>query len=300
MSKCNCCGSEQNTPIFAMKGYQLVSCAECGLAFIANPPSQDELARLYSLDGAHYHAELQDPTSVQYQRIARISAQHLRFVHKVADGGRLVDVGCSTGQFLGRALAEGFDGSGVEFSPESATFAAAHTGVAIERGSIHDCRLAPGSVDVLTMFDVIEHVPDPAADLAAAWRLLKPGGWLVLSTPNIDGLFPRLSYSLAHRLDYWPHPEPPYHLYQFSVKTLAAMLEKAGFEAGPVEHCAIDLAYTFGTPSTLVHSPKRLAYAAVFAPVAAVGPWLGQGDWFYMAARKPLAASAELSLPKVA
>jgi hypothetical protein len=117
--------------------------------------------------------------------------------------------------------------------------------------------------------------------------LLKPGGWFVLSTPNIDGLFPRMAYKLAHRLNYWPHPEPPYHLYQFSVRTLSAMLGKAGFVPGPVRHSSIELAYTFGTVATLARMPKRLAYAVALAPLVKLGPLIGQGDWFYLAARKP-------------
>jgi 2-polyprenyl-3-methyl-5-hydroxy-6-metoxy-1,4-benzoquinol methylase len=157
----------------------------------------------------------------------------------------------------------------------------------VAEGTIHDAPQPAGSLDVLTMFDVIEHVPDPLGDLRKAFDLLAPGGLVVLSTPNIDGLFPRLSLPLAKKLDYWPHPEPPYHLYQFSARTLAAMLEKAGFEIAATRHFAIDLAYTFGQPATLLRSPKRLAYASLFAPMAAAGPWLGQGDWIYMTARKP-------------
>jgi SAM-dependent methyltransferase len=216
-----------------------------------------------------------------------VAETHLRFLSRVATKGRLVDVGCSTGLFLQRAAAAGFEPTGIEYSQESADVAYALTGLEVEHGSIHNTMLEPECADVVTMFDVIEHVPDPASDLAAAWRMLKPGGWLVLSTPNIDGLFPRASYPLANKLDYWAHPEPPYHLYQFSVRTLGEMLAKAGFEPGAVEHHAIDLAYTFGSLDTLRHSPKRALYALLFAPLAKLGPLINMGDWFYIAARKP-------------
>ena len=79
---------------------------------------------------------------------------------------------------------------------------------------------------------------------------------------------------------------------QFSVATLGALVSAAGFVPGPVEHHAIDLSYSFGTLRTLLKSPKRLAYAAAFAPLAKLGPLVQQGDWFYMAARKPLAVEA--------
>lgn len=287
MTACNHCGTADARALFSTKGYDLVECRGCGLAYIANPPTATELDRIYSAN-ASYHADLQRPGSKLWHRMDAIADGHMRFLRRtVPMGGALLDVGCSTGQFLDKARTAGFAASGVEFSAASQQFAAAHFGLAVERGSIHDSGLPPESQDVLTMFDVIEHVPDPAADIAAAWRLLKPGGWFVISTPNIDGLFPRLSYKLAHRLDYWPHPEPPYHLFQFSIRTLSAMLEKVGFEPGAVAHLNIDLPYSFGTPATLARMPKRLVYALLFAPIAKLGPLVGSGDWFYIAAQKP-------------
>ncbi len=280
---CNLCGMSDSETLFVTKGYRLVRCAGCGLAYIANPPTVAELERLYSAS-ASYHTDLCDPGSATFAQQDRIAQQHLKVVRRSASVGRLLDVGCSTGQFLDRATHAGFSASGMELNAASAEFAQAHYGAQVTRGTIHD---AAGPVDVLTMFDVIEHVPDPLGDLRRAFELIAPGGLIVLSTPNIDGLFPRMSLRLAKALDYWPHPEPPYHLYQFSVATLGAMLTKARFETTDVRHQAIDLAYTFGQPAALLRMPKRLAYAGVFAPLAAIGPLIGQGDWIYVTARKP-------------
>lgn len=287
MIRCNHCGNGEAKPLFSMKGYDLVECTACGLVYIANQPTAAQLTEIYSAS-ADYHAGLQQPGSKLWQRMDGIAGDHLAFLEMVVRSGNMVDVGCSTGQFLAKARDRGFGVAGVEFSADSTNYARSHFGLSVEQGSIHDSALEPECFDVLTMFDVIEHVPDPAADIAAAFRLLKPGGWFVLSTPNIDGLFPRLSYKLAHRLNYWPHPEPPHHLYQFSVHTLSAMLTKAGFVPGPVRHSNIELSYTFGAPAKLARMPKRLAYALAFAPLVKLGPLIGQGDWFYIAARKPV------------
>ncbi|MBC2652094.1 class I SAM-dependent methyltransferase [Novosphingobium flavum] len=288
MSGCIHCQATSSDQLFVHKGYRLVRCSGCGLAYIANPPSAAELAELYAAEGGGtYHAQLRDPANPEVARMAQIAERHLDFVRTVATTGRLVDLGCSTGAFLGKAKAAGFEASGIEYARDSAHFAAEMTGCPVEHGTLADSSVAPGSLDVLCAFDVIEHVPDPADDLARMYGLLKPGGWLVLSTPNIDGLFPRLSFPLAGVLGHWPHPEPPHHLYQFSVATLSAMLRTAGFEPGPVRHCNIDLSYTFGQFPALLRMPQRLAYAMVFAPFAKLGPLVGMGDWFYIAARKP-------------
>ncbi|MBX9884090.1 MAG: class I SAM-dependent methyltransferase [Novosphingobium sp.] len=282
---CNNCASTGAEHLFRAKGYDLVRCTACGLAYIANPPTMDELKVLYSA-GASYHAALCDPSSATFATQDRIAVRHLAETLRAAQGGRLLDVGCSIGQFAARARDAGFAATGLEMNAASAAFARAHYGLEVAEGTIHEAPQEAGSLDVLTMFDVIEHVPDPLGDLRKAHDLLAPGGRIVLSTPNIDGLFPRASLPLAKTLGYWPHPEPPYHLYQFSAKTLGAMLAQAGFAVTGTRHFAIHLAYTFGQMQTLLKMPKRLAYAGLFAPLAAVGPLIGQGDWIYVTARK--------------
>ena len=279
---CNLCGGIEHTPLFRKRGFELVKCASCGLAFIANPPTGDDLAALYS-SAAHYHGALLDPGDPGFAATRRIARRHFAMLRRSvpAPGGRrLLDIGCSSGLFLAEARAAGFEVAGAELSLDTAAFARRHFGLEVHAGDWRDAGHAEGS------FDVIEHVPNPLGELRAIRRLLRPGGLLLQSTPNIDGLFPRLSYKLANRLDYWPHPEPPHHLYQFSDRTLAEMTERAGYEVSRIDQTGIQLGYSFGTPASWRVSPKLLPYAALFAPIAAIGPWLGMGDWLYLAARK--------------
>lgn len=285
MSHCNLCGETAQRPLFSAHGYDLVACAGCDLAYIANPPAEEKVAGLYT-DVAHYHAPLRDPDSPEWKRNRRTAEQHLKFARKVLDGGRLLDVGCSTGQFLAMARDCGFAVEGIELNPQSAQAARLDFSLEVRCGRIEDAHFAHGSFGAVTLFDVIEHLPDPAGELARIRPLLRPGGVLIVSTPNIDGLFPRASLPAARALGYWSHPEPPHHLFQFSVKTMAAMLRKTGFTPFATAHGRIELAYTFGTLRNLLRMPKRLAYAAAFAPFALAGPWVGMGDWFYMAARR--------------
>jgi 2-polyprenyl-3-methyl-5-hydroxy-6-metoxy-1,4-benzoquinol methylase len=285
---CNLCGSDTNVHLFTKFGYDLVKCTVCGLAFVGNPPAPEELQQFYSLEG-DYHSDLLDPNSPAFARQTRVANTHLNVLKKRASGGRLLDVGCSTGHFLEQARSAGFTVSGVEFSKESAQFARDHFGFSVHTGDIHGLADDGELFDVITMFDVIEHVPDPSADMAAIYARLKPGGQFLVSTPNIDGLFPQASLPVAKLLDYWPHIEPPHHLYQFSTKTLGAMLKKSGFEVEGDHHINIDLAYSFGNFERLRNSPRMLAYALLFAPLAKLGPFIKRGDWLYMMARKPVA-----------
>lgn len=283
---CNSCGSIDAAPLFTKNGYHLVRCTACDLAYIANQPNAAQIAELYTAK-TDYHTRLLDPASEEFARMAKVARQHLRMLRKFRDdltGLRVLDIGCSSGLFLAEARQAGMDAHGAELSPETAHFAAEHFGLPVHPGDWRDAGYAPASFDVITLFDVIEHLPDPMAELRAILPLLKPGGLLLQSTPDIDGLFPRLSYKLAAKLDYWPHPEPPHHLYQFSAKTLSAMLGQAGYRAGAAQRISMPLGYSFGTPESWRISPKLLPYAALFAPTAILGEWIGQGDWLYLGA----------------
>lgn len=284
---CPFCRSQAQRLLFVQNGFQLVRCADCQLAFIANPPDQQAVRALYMGEGdGAYHQDVRSPDSPAARRMMRTAHRHLQFLTRVVRQGRLLDVGCSTGDFLSLAVAAGFDAHGVELSKASVRLARKQRGLSVQHGTVDD--FPPlAEMDVITAFDVLEHIPDPIRELSAYVARLKPGGWLVISTPNIDGLFPRLSYKVAKRLGYWPHPEPPHHLFQFGEAILRRILADQGLVPGPTWHCRIDLSYSFGTWQNLVRMPKRLLYALVFGPVAIAGPWLAQGDWIYMAARKP-------------
>ncbi|MFQ5750326.1 MAG: class I SAM-dependent methyltransferase, partial [Planctomycetota bacterium] len=98
------------------------------------------------------------------------------------------------------------------------------TGFPIHHGALCDLRLPAGSFDVITGFDVVEHVHDPRAFLKETARLLRPGGLLFLVTPNVSGWSRRLMGR------FWFHFKPLEHTYYFDRRTLGRFLEEAGFE----------------------------------------------------------------------
>lgn len=285
---CNLCGSTGHDLLFSKKGYDLVQCSNCGLAYIANPPDADGIKAIYTASSS-YHDQLLNSGSDDFNRQRGYAHQHIQVLksfRRQLFGKTILDIGCSSGIFLGEARANGMICHGAELSPDTSAFARRYYRLDIHHGDWRDAGHAEASFDVITLFDVIEHMPDPLGELTAIRRLLKPGGLLLQSTPDLDGIYPRLSLKLAKKLDYWPHAEPPHHLFQFSQETLTHMVEKAGFRVVGARHKAIDLAYNFGRPETWRQSPKMLAYAAMFAPIAIIGNWFGKGDWLYLAATR--------------
>jgi SAM-dependent methyltransferase len=284
---CNLCGSTACAHLFTKAGFDLVRCGSCELVYVSKPPSGDELQKLYSFESGYQKELVDDPISTAFHHDE--AARNLALLQKHARPGRLLDVGCSTGLFLTAAKQAGWQARGVEYSADSSRVAREVYGQDVVTGALEPGMFEPGSFDVVTFWDVIEHVPDPVYTLGVAAELLAPGGLMVLKTPNVDGLYPKASLALASRLGFWGHPEPPGHLFQFSEKTLSRLAAGAGLQPRTTVHQRIPLNYSFGTPREWLRSVKWAVYCAAFLPMAVVGPWLGRGDDIALIAAKPRA-----------
>jgi 2-polyprenyl-3-methyl-5-hydroxy-6-metoxy-1,4-benzoquinol methylase len=229
----------------------------CGLVRQNPQPQPDDLVQAY-LEVADERYE--EEASGRVETFSRA----LRDISRHEQSGRLLDVGCHTGIFLDVARRAGWETCGVEPSRWSAERARAR-GLTVVHSTLAEADFPEGSFDVVTMWDVIEHLADPYQELLRAQRLLRPNGLLALSTMNVDAWFPRL---LGRR---WPW-YMQMHLYYFTPKTLRQMLERAGFrmvEAVPHKR-VVRLAYLV----------SRLE--AYCKPVARAFEWLvakaGQSD----------------------
>jgi len=236
---CPLCGGGQRRHLVTKRGCHVVRCGACGLVYVWPQPTPDELEAFYSSGG--YHAEVDE--AERHHSFARRLAQ----IEALAPRrGRVLDVGCSKGYFLDVACAEGWDTVGVDLN-RNAVDAARARGLDVRHGDLCAQEFADASFDVVTLFDLIEHTTDPRTTLAACHRLLRPGGLLMVTTPNIDGLVPRATYWLfARTLGAWDHPTPPGHLVQFSRRTLRRMLESTGYEVAAYRAEHIPVGYSVG------------------------------------------------------
>jgi SAM-dependent methyltransferase len=282
---CNLCGGASHSLLWVKEGFRIVRCDGCGLLFVDNPPTAEQLQEHYSFDTG-YHQGLVSSSAEVAKHTAEALA-NLRVLQQSASPSRLLDVGCSTGLFLSAAREAGWDINGLEYSADSARVARERLGAVIQQGELVKGRYPSASFDVVTMWDVIEHMPDPRAALDVVHDILKPGGLYVAKTPNADGIYPRASLAVAGLAGFWGHPEPPGHLYQFSIDTFSRMLRDVGFSTGRVHHQRIPLAYSFGNLRGWFRSVKWAAYSCAFAPFSLAGPYLGRGDAFTIVARKP-------------
>ena len=176
--------------------------------------------------------------------------------------GRALDVGCGHGAFVMLLARAGFEATGLELSPWVIDFARQTFGVPVLRGPIEEQRLGPGSVDVITMMDVLEHLPEPLVTLSAALTALDEDGILVMQTPAVP---PGLSWEAmvtAHH-PFLPLMRERGHLYLFSEMSLRRLLERLG-----VPHVVFEPAY-FGAYDMFVVGSRRPLTPSVPAAVAA-------------------------------
>ncbi|MFT5530974.1 MAG: glycosyltransferase involved in cell wall biosynthesis [Candidatus Poriferisodalaceae bacterium] len=285
-TECVQCESTSHSPVYEDDGYRLVRCSQCELVYVANPPTQEQLAEVYSFKSS-YHGGFATSETERASALER-AAKNYTYIEKVPvlKGGRLLDVGCSAGFFLKVARDHGWDVEGVEFSPDTAALSHELYDLKVHNGTLDSVTVEGDGVDCLTMWDVIEHVGDPSDTLAHAAKNLKTGGHIVVTTPNIDGIYPRLSYKISARFGKWRHPEPPMHLFQFSVRTMSAMLEKHGFEVVEVFHEAIPISYSIGGIKGLIRRPWRVPEWLLSAPFIFLGPRFKQGDSICVVAKK--------------
>jgi SAM-dependent methyltransferase len=140
------------------------------------------------------------------------------------EAGRLLDVGCGFGSFVGLMRGRGWDAEGVDPSP-AAVAAAREAGLPVRLGTLEDLDAPDGAYDAVTLFYVLEHLPEPMKALKKINGLLKPGGTLLLRVPHTTPIVRLLSPFGAGAALY----DPPFHLYDFSPRVLARMLAEAGF-----------------------------------------------------------------------
>jgi 2-polyprenyl-3-methyl-5-hydroxy-6-metoxy-1,4-benzoquinol methylase len=208
-------------------------------------------------------------------------AESLAHVQRYRRSGHLLDVGCHVGTFLTLAQQSGFEVAGVEPSRWGAEIANSRIDGKVHCGAIEDAPLPEGGYDVITLWDVIEHLPDPALDIRAIHSALRPGGIFAVSTMDVEAFGKR-----------WPW-YMQMHLVYFSRQTLCEMLRREGFQIAEVSTHVRRVRLTYLASRLDAYSPTvgRLA-SGVLSRIGLAERTVGVsfGDIFTVIARKPESA----------
>jgi 2-polyprenyl-3-methyl-5-hydroxy-6-metoxy-1,4-benzoquinol methylase len=280
---CRLCGSDRLELLYEVRGSTLDRCAACRFVQVRNQPSEEELRAIYA-DGYFTRGKYDDEFAQRRENERRAS---MLAEAGVPAGGRVLDAGCATGDFVAFA-SDRYDMWGLdvsEFATRIAREKNPERADQIFTGFVEDQEFESAFFDAIVMWDVIEHIWDPRAVLHQLVQHLRPGGTLILSTPDIGAVTARL---MRRR---WAFMTPPEHLGFFSPPSLAYLLEQdlglrttsshASGKWANVGFLAYKLRRVFPVvPQALVTGVQRspLGKATLYVPTL---------DVRYISARKP-------------
>lgn len=212
---CPVCEGHAFEPLFEKRGEPFVRCRGCGLVLINPRPAQ--VAATYDADYSHGYIRKADKKRVRCRRwVARIARQ-------ASASGRWLDVGCSAGFVVLAAQEAGFDAYGVELEQAAVNYGRETLGLRnIVCGTLETQAYPSRHFDVISMYDVIEHVPDLNATVAELARVLRPTGVIEIRTPDVG------HWSTPRQLSEWKEVKPSEHLYYFNASTLNRLFAKHG------------------------------------------------------------------------
>jgi SAM-dependent methyltransferase len=284
--------------------FAIVGCAQCGFAYLNPRPRMEALGQFYP--AGYWYTESEQPKGLvaaikaleaRYRR-ALLMGEVKRLKRLVPPGGKLLDVGCGSGDMVRLAGEAGLVASGIEFSPEAVRYAREARGLDVREGTLEAGAYPDGAFDAVSLFHVLEHLPDPVGTLREARRLLTPDGRVLIQVPNFASVQARLFGARWHAV------EAPRHFHQFTPGTLTRAVEAAGLTVEAVDHhsfrcspvACVSSVFPDLEPHAFLLKEQRgerqivqkalyLALTWAFSPLAWLESALGRGGFITVVAR---------------
>lgn len=248
--RCILCGVDDYKVILKSKDYRfhlsnnlyhLVECNRCGLTYLNPMPTEEEVSKFYP-ENYYTSKNLSDKITRSYSML--MEKMKAAEINKYKNGGRILDLGCGTGDFLSVFDYKKWERFGIDIS-ERAYKIAENKIDNVFCGRLVDCKFPNKYFDVVTLNHVLEHIIDPREELNEIFRILNDDGILFIRVPNID----TMQFKITR--EFWLHLDVPRHIYFYSKKTVKLLLEKSGFKVIKIS-CPL-----FEYPLDFFHSLSR-------------------------------------------
>ena len=215
---CHICGSKN----IEKAQNELSGCNECSLQFLTNFESPEYYNQIYNknyFNGGVYKNYLEEEL---YRR--QLFSTKMKLIRKYIPGeGSVLDVGCGMGFFLMEMKNKGYHVDGLDISKYAANLASEKLNTSIFSGDLTNASLESKQFDIVTFWDVLEHLYNPVESLKEVSRIIKNNGVLVIETLNIS------CFTAKILKEKWPLYYPPYHLYYYNYRSISRLLENTGF-----------------------------------------------------------------------
>lgn len=273
-ARCFICGSTKSRLFYKnvkgfriSRGFDIRNCLICETYFTYPHLNQSELNTYYLNQETAFNGAEADKAVEEYledkTKFWKLLGYENRLdeIKKLSPNAKtILDIGCGAGFFLDYARSKGYKTYGLELTKWGSTTARKKFGLNVlqkDLAALKDNELP--RLDVITMYDVLEHSSDPVKMLESAWRFMNKDGILIINLPNIDSLVSKATGK------YWNKLIPPNHLFHFNKETLTKLIESRGFKVelvvtnnGSPDELAAEVLNSFWRlPSILVPSLER-------------------------------------------
>jgi 2-polyprenyl-3-methyl-5-hydroxy-6-metoxy-1,4-benzoquinol methylase len=221
---CNFCGRWGGELIHREGQHKMWKCPSCDFIYLNPRPSQTSLLSSYQT----YLPDDESGIEAWHRMMMPVFSRAADFIEKIHPRGRILDIGTGYGYFLSEMKRRGYETLGLEISHTGVKFAREQLGLTVIDRTLEEAQLPDNHFHAVAAFYLIEHLPNPIGFLRECYRILKPGGLILLRYPHTTPIKDFLAlFGIPNTLY-----DTPYHLSDFSPKTVKRFLEKAGFR-----HC---------------------------------------------------------------
>jgi 2-polyprenyl-3-methyl-5-hydroxy-6-metoxy-1,4-benzoquinol methylase len=225
LSNCPICNGTDFVPFVSCvdhtvsrETFQIVKCTTCGFRFTNPRPEPDELGKFYESEDYISHSNTKKGfVNRVYQQVRKYTLlKKLQLISKHKRTGKILDIGCGTGEFLNTCQLAKWETTGIEPSDNARNQAINNYGLNVLKESELE-NLISGSFDVITMWHVLEHVPELNKRMKDLERLISKGGMILIAVPNPN------SFDAKHYKENWAAYDLPRHLYHFTPKDIETL-----------------------------------------------------------------------------
>lgn len=227
---CPICNSNKIEHFFQGKDYshtgetfEVVACADCNFTFTQNAPDSDHIGPYYESEDYVSHSDTQKGLFFKVYHSVRnyMLGQKRKMVERSSKKGNLLDIGCGTGYFLNEMKKHGWECEGIEQDAKAREYGAEKFKLRVHEPERID-KLEKNSIDVVSMWHVLEHVHDLDGYVSKIKNALKPDGTLVVAVPNRD------SHDAKKYEEHWAAWDLPIHLWHFNPSNMQKLMAKHG------------------------------------------------------------------------
>tara|TARA_R110002049_G_scaffold98598_12_gene240078 strand:- start:5020 stop:5907 length:888 start_codon:yes stop_codon:yes gene_type:complete len=243
--QCPICNGESNSPFLVCKdntvskeNFKIVSCDDCGFKFTNPIPEENKIGDYYKSEEYISHSNTKKGlVNKAYQTVRNITLkQKENLISEGRAKGILLDIGCGTGEFLNYCIQSGWNGEGIEPDESAQKLGKENYGITVSPESrLSD--ISEKTIDVITMWHVLEHVYHLKERVETLKRILKDDGTIYIAVPNYE------SYDAIKYKEHWAAYDVPRHLYHFGKSDIKRLMEKSGMYVDAIHPMKFDSFY---------------------------------------------------------